>query len=122
LDSTLRHESDTYRMPLVGERDALWRDESPLRYSEPFFYGRFRNMVLIYIFKSQSIVRFTTSPSGGGLNDDQKAMNPAWDFQLLIPNYEVNREYGVDVRLVYKPWIDRADALNEARMYLDESP
>jgi len=121
LDSSLRHGSDSYRMPSVGERDALWRDESPLRYSEPFFYGRFKNMVLIYIFKSQSLARFTTSPSGGGLSSDQTAMNPAWDFQLLIPDYQVNKEYGVDVRLVYKPWVDRADVIEEARMYLDET-
>ena len=120
-DSVLRHTSDTFEMPHVENPEALWLDESPLRYSEPFYYGRYRNMVFIYIFQSKEIVRFTTSPSGGGWNEEKAANNPAWDFQLLVPDYQVGKEYALDVRVVYKPWVDRDDVLKEVRkcLYLD---
>lgn len=121
-DSVLRHRSDTFRMPKVENPDALWLAESPLRYSEPFFYGRYKNMVLIFIFKSDSLVRFTTSPSGGGRTADNTAKNPAWDFQLLVPNYQVDQTYSLDVRLVYKPWAGREDVLEEVRRYLQAEP
>ena len=117
-DSVLRHSSDSFEMPKVDKPEALWLEESPLRFSEPFYYGRYRNMVFIYIFKSDEIVRFTTSPSGGGWNEEKAANNPAWDFQLLVPNFKVGTEYGLDVRVVYKPWVDRNDVLNEVRKYL----
>ncbi|MBN4046808.1 hypothetical protein JYT90_00665 [bacterium AH-315-P07] len=117
-DSVLRHKLDTFKMPKVENPEALWLSESPLRYSEPFFYGRYKNMVLIYIFKSESLVRFTTSPSGGGRTPDNTAKNPAWDFQLLVPDYKVGETYGLDLRIVYKAWAGREDVLDEVRKYL----
>jgi hypothetical protein len=43
--------------------------------------------------------------------------NPAWDFQLVIPSPEIGTEYGLHMRVVYKPWAGRADVLNEVRRY-----
>ncbi len=117
LNSTVLSEDDT-ELPLDTSVPVLWNRFSPLRYSEPFFYGRFRNMVLIFIFEPNPHIRFAHSPSGGGSTRAKDGHNPAWDFQLVVPDYEPNREYGLNMRLVYKPWVDRADVLEEVRRYL----
>ena len=36
-------------------------------------------------------------------------------FQLIVPDYQVGQEYGLRMRLVYKPWAGRDDVLAEAR-------
>jgi hypothetical protein len=119
-DSTLRGQNDDVNLEFDPGPDTLWRCLSPLRYSVPFYYGRFRNMVLIYIFKSDSTVRFAHSPSGGGRRETGKhrQSNPAWDFQLIVPDYQVNRPYGLEMRAVYKPWAGRDDVLAEVNRYL----
>ena len=47
-------------------------------------------------------IRFTHSPSGGGVNKERETTNPAWDFQFVLPKYEVMKEYGFRARLVYR--------------------
>ena len=58
-------------------------------------------------------VRFTHSPSGGGVNSVEQTTNPAWDFQFLVPKYEVKKEYGFRCRAVYRERCSRADVLRE---------
>jgi hypothetical protein len=110
--SSVLHESDTLALPFAVPEELLYANIAPVRYSVPFFYGRVRDHVLIYIFKPGPVVRFAHSPSGGGNG------NPAWDFQLIVPKYEINKEYLLDMRLVCKPWVDEADVLKEVRKYL----
>ena len=116
-DSTVCNESDQLAIPFSGGAGTLFSSISPLRYSAPSFYGRFRDKVLIYIFEPGPIVRFSHSPSGGGLSASGDAHNPAWDFQLIVPGYKPGAEYGLKMRLVYKPWVDRQDVINEVRKY-----
>lgn len=123
---TQEHNRDS---TVVGERDAggitfepggrvvLYNNFSPMRYSVPFFYGRWREKVLIYIFEPQANVRLTHSPSGGGRTVDGTDTNPAWDFQFIVPNPEVGERYMLHARFVYKDWVDRADVLKEVEMY-----
>lgn len=118
-DSTVRHEKDTRELPMPPAGDTLYNSMSPLRYSAPFFYGRFRDMVLIYIFEPNPYLRFAHSPSGGGKTPAGDDTCPAWDFQLVVPDYEVGKEYGLKLRVVYKPWSGRADVLEEVRSYHD---
>ncbi len=118
-DSTVRHEADPAEINIDGQNPTLFNNISPVRYSAPFFYGRFRNMVLIYIFQPDNRIRFSHSPSGGGATKGGDGQNPAWDFQLIIPAYKVGEEYKLRARLVYKPWKDRNDVLLEVRRYLD---
>jgi len=119
-DSTVRNEADPVEIDFEARNPTLWNNLSPLRYSAPFFYGRFRNMVLVFIFKPDSRIRFSHSPSGGGETRAKDGHNPAWDFQLIIPDYQVGEQYQLRARLVYKPWKDRKDVLQEIQRYLQE--
>lgn len=116
-DSTVMWERD--ELPVEFERGGttLYNCISPLRYAEPFFYGRWRDMVLIYIFERGAPIRFAHSPSGGGSTPDGTDTNPAWDFQFFAPDAKPGREYGFKMRLVYKPWAGRDDVLSEVRRY-----
>ena len=117
-DSTVCGESDSLTLPFAGGAGTLFNNISPLRYSAPFFYGRFRDQVPIYVFEPNPHVRFSHSPSGGGATKAGDGHNPAWDFQFIIPEYKVDTEYQLRMRLVYKPWIDRGDVLAEVRKYM----
>jgi hypothetical protein len=113
-ESTVRHRDDNLELRFsAGYPDALYRHLSPLRYDEPFYYGLFRGHIYILMFDRTEGVRFTHSPSGGGLNRERQTTNPAWDFQYLVPRYEVLREYGFRARLAYRPRCDRAEVLRE---------
>ncbi len=80
---------------------------SDYRYSEPFFYGRFRNMVLAFLFEENDFVRFSQSPDGAGPG------NPAWDFYYVIMNPEPGGKYSFNGRIVYKPFINAEDIKGE---------
>jgi hypothetical protein len=71
---------------------------SRYRYSEPWYYGVSHGMALVFIFRPEDQVRFSQSPSGGGNG------NPAWDFQYLIPGYQVGRRYQMVMRAMYLPY------------------
>jgi hypothetical protein len=113
-ESTLMHADD--KLELRFHKDfpqCLMRNYSPMRFDEPFFYGNFRNHVAILMFDRTSGIRFTHSPSGGGTNGQLQTTNPAWDFQFLIPKYEVKREYQFRARLAYRPRCSREEILKE---------
>ena len=116
-DSTILHASDSTKLTFEGG-DTLFANESPLRYSAPFFYGRFRNMVLIYVFKPGCGVRFTHSPSGGGSTAKGDDTNPAWDYQLIVLDPIPGQEYRLEGRLIYNVWTDREDVLAEVSKFL----
>lgn len=119
LHSSVPSVQDTLDIPFEATGDVLYANLSPLRHSAPFYYGQVRDMVLIQIFRPGPIVRFAHSPSGGGRTEDGQDTNPAWDFQLIVPDYQVGQEYTLEMRLVYKPWKGREDVLDEVRRYLD---
>jgi hypothetical protein len=117
-DSTVRPAADVKDLAMGDDRVSLFTNISPVHYSAPFYYGRFGDMVLIYIFKPSPYLRFAHSPSGGGRTTAGDDTNPAWDFQLVILSPKVGAEYGLDMRVVYKPWAGRADVLKEVRSWL----
>ncbi len=49
----------------------------------------------------------TQSPSGGGTG------NPAWDFQWMIPNYQINQRYQMVMRLQVLPFQGRGDVMEK---------
>jgi hypothetical protein len=85
----------------------LANNYSDYRFVLPFYYGRFHNMALAYLFKSSEVIRLTQSPSGGG------SSNPAWDFQYIIPDPRTEKVYSFKARILYKPFIGNQDILEE---------
>lgn len=117
-DSTVRSVEDKFDIVFEGDDSTLFTAISPLRYSVPFFYGRIRDQVLIFIFTPGNSIRFAHSPSGAGPTEKGDDTNPAWDFQMIVPDYKVGEDYELDMRLVYKKWQGRDDVLREVRAYL----
>ena len=112
--STLLHENDKFEMTFTRDhRDCLYKSFSPLRYSQPFFYGLARDMTVIVMFDRTAGIRLTHSPSGGGFDKDRQSPHPAWDFQYVIEKYDVNIDYGFKGRLVYRPRCSREEVLKE---------
>lgn len=118
-DSTVRGLNDAFRFPFPDTffNQTLFASFSNVEFREPFYYGRFHNMVLIYLFQSSQIIRLAHSPSGGGNTPSGGDTNPAWDFQMIVPNAEAGKEYTLRMRAVYKQWIDRSDVVKEYQMF-----
>jgi hypothetical protein len=116
--STVRHRDDAFEMTFAeGSRDALFKNFSRMRFDEPFFYGNFDDLVWLVLFDRAAGIRFTHSPSGGGGNAELQTTNPAWDFQFLIEQPQVMKEYGFQVRTVLRPRCSRADLVAEYRQW-----
>jgi len=84
---------------------------SGYEFNDPYYYGLFHNMVLAFMFHAEEEIRFSQSPTGGGNG------NPAWDFQLIIPNFEVGKEYSFQARVLYKKFIGRADIQHQYKLW-----
>lgn len=109
--STVRHRSDDYEaMWDPDQREALFRNFSRLRLDAPFFYGNFGELMWGVLFDRSEGIRLTHSPSGGGFDSARRTSNPAWDFQFLIRNPEINVARGFAVRTILSQAINR-DAL-----------
>ena len=121
-DSTVKSKGDTFVWKFEQDvRNALFTNISELQWAEPFYYGRFRNMVFILIFDGGEGIRFSHSPSGGGSTAAGDDTNPAWDFQWVIPDYEVGQKYRFNYRVVYKKWAGRSDVLSEVERFRTEA-
>lgn len=85
--------------------------DQPLR----FFYGFMRDsLMFLVMFKQPELFRLAYSPCGGGKHP---AWNPAWDYQLLINDYQYETPYTADLCLAIKPYDSRDDILNEVVNY-----
>lgn len=91
---------------------------SNYRFVEPYFFGRFHNMVLAFLFDANQEIRFSQSPTGGSLHftlipEPGQLTNPAWDFQWIIPDPQPNKEYTLKTRMVYKRYMSPEDISRE---------
>lgn len=112
--STVVHRDNKVDLTFTpGAGDALFKNLSPLKFDEPFFYGLFRQHIFIVMFDRSEGIRLTHSPSGGGSNRELQTTNPAWDFQYILPTVEVNKEYGFRARAVYRERCSRTEVLKE---------
>lgn len=113
-ESTICHKDDKFQLQFeAGSRDTLYKNFSPQRYHLPFFYGNFEDHTWAVMFDRHAGIRLTHSPSGGGLNLDLQTTNPAWDFQFIIPDYEVATDYTFRARAFLQARISRAQMLAE---------
>ena len=69
----------------------------PLRYVEPVMFGRWRNMVLALMLRTDDHLRFAIQPTGGG------PRNPAWDFGIVMKHCQAGEAYRWNGRIVFKP-------------------
>lgn len=112
-DSTVRHRDDKLELTFAPGRDTLFKSLSPFRFDQPFFYGNHDGLMWLVLFDRKAGLRFTHSPSGGGVNAKLQTTNPAWDFQFLVPKPEVMKEYGFRVRTVLRPRCSREEVVAE---------
>jgi hypothetical protein len=103
--------------PQDEKRQPFHVNWAPLRFDEPFYYGRLGNMVLIYVFDNPTDLRFFCSPSGGGGSLLPGKGCPAWDFLWIIPaaRYAPDKDFTFRLRLIYKPYVSDDDVLQEVR-------
>lgn len=114
-ESTVRHVDDKVELKFAPDtRDTLYRNFSQIRYTDPFYYGLFGNHVYILMFDRFEGIRFSHSPSSGG---PPSAPNPAWDWQFIIPKYDVLQEYGYRARVVYREKCSRDEILQEFKAW-----
>ena len=112
--STVRHRDDSFEMTFPeGGRDALFRNLSRFRFDQPFFYGHFDDLIWLVMFDRKDGIRFTHSPSGGGVNATLRTTNPAWDFQFLVQNPKIMMEYSFRARTILRPRCSRQALLQE---------
>jgi hypothetical protein len=104
------------------DKGTLYASMSRLRFAEPFFYGRFEDMTLAFMFDGPGLIRFAHSPSGGGPDPERKTTCPAWDFQWILPAYEVMREYVLHVRLCFRPRCSRDEIVGQFRSWQPRAP
>jgi hypothetical protein len=120
-ESTVRHRDDKMELKFSEKYgQALFKNMSRLRFDEPFFYGLFKKQTFLVMFDRSAGIRFAHSPSGGGDSKDQQTTLPAWDFQWILPTFEVLTEYSFKVRVVYRPRCSRAEVVNEFQKWRQE--
>ncbi len=117
-ESTVRHVKDNVELKKSDNQgEALFWNYSPLRFDEPFYYGLFHDHVYMIMFEKADGIRFTHSPSGGGVNRDAQTTNPAWDYQFIIPKYDVMKEYSFKARVVFRERCSRKEILKEWKKF-----
>lgn len=93
---------ETYRGRLVPKVSAFG-------YTYPFYYGLYDEMVFIVMFDRTEGIEFRN-----GINPQfHQNGNAAWDWNYFIFNYEVDKIYEYNARIVYKPFVDRQDVIQE---------
>lgn len=111
-ESTVLHVNDKTPLKFAPDtRPTLFKSLSPLRFSDPLYYGLFGSHQYILMFDRTDGIRFSHSPSGGGPD------NPAWDWQFIIPDYDVAKEYGYRARVVYRECCSRDEVLDEYKKW-----
>jgi hypothetical protein len=119
--STVRHRDDRFEMTFPeGGRDTLFKSLSRLRFDQPFFCGHFDDLIWLVMFDRSEGIRLTHSPSGGGVNQDRRTTNPAWDFQFFVTEPEVMKEYSFRTRTVLRPRCSRDEVVAEFARWNDE--
>lgn len=113
--STVLHVADKTELQFIpNSGPMLYKNFSPLRYTDPFYYGYFDTHQYIIMFDRAEGIRFSHSPSAGG---PPSATEVAWDWQLIIPGYEVAHEYSYRARMIYREHCSREQVEREFKTW-----
>jgi hypothetical protein len=97
-----------------------FRDD--LRYDPhwPVYYGRFDDMVLIFMMERDKGPYFIPymSPTGGGYSKEFERSNPAWDHRFHLKGLTPGEKVVVRQRICYKPYVSDADVESEYERWL----
>jgi len=112
VKSTHRSVGDNSKLFFADNFNAsLPKNYSDYRFLEPYYFGRFRNMVFAYLFEPGNHIRFSQSPTGGG------PASPAWDFQFIISKPKTGKIYSFKLRAIYKTFISRENITAEYKKW-----
>ncbi|MBT3379630.1 MAG: hypothetical protein HN742_18720 [Lentisphaerae bacterium] len=97
--------------------NGFWDGFSDLRFDPdfPLFYGRFDDMVLIFMVERKwgsDLIPYM-SPSGGGYSKEWERTNPAWDYRYRLRNLTPGAEVVIRSRVCYKRFVSDEDILAE---------
>jgi hypothetical protein len=106
-------EDDLRHLDPEERRRGFHNAYSQQRFSEPFYFGRIRRMVMAFFFDTFDNIRFTISPTGGGVSILPDKTSPAWDWLWLIPHPEPGKAYTLRIRMLYKYFAGREDIFAE---------
>ncbi|MDP6556557.1 MAG: hypothetical protein QGG71_17940 [Pirellulaceae bacterium] len=79
------------------------------------FFGRFDDMVLVYMIErrwGRDLLPYM-SPTGGGYSKESDRSNPAWDYRYWLRELTPDQEVIIRTRVVYKLWAGAQDVLQE---------
>lgn len=96
------------------ERPSLGDLHDNIVLDKPFFYGRWRSLVLALFFASDEDISFVVNPVGGSEN------NPAWDIQFYLDNPQPYKKYIFPGRMMLKPFVSEDDILKEYQNWLEK--
>ncbi|GMU91567.1 MAG: hypothetical protein AMXMBFR4_06250 [Candidatus Hydrogenedentota bacterium] len=92
-----------------------------LRYDPrfPVYYGRFDDMVLIFMMPRELGPYFVPymSPTGGGHSAEFNRPNPAWDHRFHLRDLTPGQRVIIQQRLCYKRYVDNDDVVREYELW-----
>lgn len=80
----------------------------------PLVYGRIGKHVLAIMASRPEVVFFLVN--AGGHRPYYPVQNPAWDFSFRLDDYEIQKPFGFEGRIIYKSWENPDEIL---KRYLD---
>lgn len=111
--SSVRSEHDDLDLEVSeAQRGKLFSSVAPIRFTRPYFFGRWSDRFILLALRTSERLRFAMSPSGGGQG------NPAWDFQILVPGVEIGKQYRLRVRAVVDRWRSQEEVERMAEEWL----
>jgi hypothetical protein len=100
------------------------------KFIKPFYYGLVDGdgdldthddtMVYVVMFDQIDPIRFALWNFSCDADGNRDPHSPAWDWQYVIRNPAVNKQYGYRARIIYKPFVGRADVVREFEHWKSE--
>lgn len=97
---------------------------SNIRYDPkyPVYYGRFDDMVLIFMMERERGDQFIPymSPTGGGYSQEFQRPNPAWDHRFHLKGLTPGERVVIRQRVCYKRYVSDDDVVAEYEKWVSE--